>query len=117
LRHISIVNEVFQSIERSIPREITGFPRCQVCHRKVTNAFAGTDGRHWIFGHLSCTPNYYWMGGKGFESLAAILDWAFHLAQKQEVDLGSWIEVVECVRPEWAPAVRELVHRYFSAPN
>ena len=109
-----IIGQVLNGIDASMPRHVVGFPLCQACHRKVTNAFAGTDGIDWFFGHARCTPDHFWMPGRDFEHLAEVLDWAFHLAGKGHLGLGSWIKLVEYVRPDWVPAVKALVELYFT---
>jgi hypothetical protein len=99
---------------QALPKIVVGFPRCQKCHRKVKVGFAVTDGWQWSFGHASFTPNGYWIKASDFEQLAEVLDWAFHLAEKQGMDLHSWLAIVEYVRPQWLPAVKEVLDRFFA---
>ena len=112
---ISIVADVLNDPKnQGLPKTLIGLPRCQKCHRKVKVGFAATDGRQWSFGHASCTPNRYWMKASDFEQLAEVLDWAYHLAEKETLDFGSWLKVVEYVRPQWIAAVKEVTDRYFA---
>jgi hypothetical protein len=112
---ITIVDDVLNEFAPTVPTKILYFPPCQLCKRKVNNGFAATDGWQWSFGHARCTPNGYWMKASDFEHLAEVLDWAYHLAEKETLDFSSWFKVVEYVRPLWLAAVREVAERYFAA--
>jgi len=112
---ITIVEDVLNNLDPSICRFTRGFPPCQVCHRVVRNGLASTDGLHWSFGHPSCVPSGYWMPARDFECLEAVLDWAYHLSEKLTLGRRSWLDLIEYVRPQWLPAAREVMHRYFAA--
>jgi hypothetical protein len=111
---IVLIDDILSALPTPVPRTARGFPACQVCNRKVKYPIAATDGLNWYFGHAGCVPKNYWMPGEDFESLEAVLDWAFHLAEKSTLGRASWLKLVGYVRPQWLPAAREVMHRYFA---
>jgi hypothetical protein len=54
------------------------------------------------------------MRGEDFNRLEEVLDWAYHLSEKCTLGRGSWLDVVAYVRPEWEPAAREVMYRFFA---
>jgi hypothetical protein len=110
----AVVRDVLKAIGTSVPKKLSGFPPCQVCGRKVKYPIAATDGLYWYFGHNKCLPDCYWILGADFNRLEKVLDWAFHLSEKSTLGRGSWLDVVAYVRPEWEPAAREVMHRFFA---
>lgn len=109
----AVVEDVLNTISASLPKTLGGFPPCQICNRSVKHPIAATNGLYWYFGHPRCVPNGYWMHGEDFNHLASVLDWAYHLSEKHTLDRESWLELVAYVRPQWEPAAREVVHRFF----
>jgi hypothetical protein len=109
---VSIVEEVLQS-HAELPRTASGYPSCQVCHRKVARPVAASDGFNWAFGHSRCVPRGYFMAGEDFNRIESVLDWAYHLSEKRTLGRASWLDVVNYVRPLWRPAAKEVMHRVF----
>jgi hypothetical protein len=112
---VGVIDEVLNAVPTSVPRIVSGFPPCEICGRRTKNPCAATDGVNWYFGHTRCVPSGYWMPARDFERLEAVLDWAYHLSEKLTLGRKSWLEVVGYVRPQWLPAAREVMHRYFAA--
>ena len=111
---IAVIDEVLSALPRSVPRIVSGFPPCEICRHRTKNPCAATAGVNWYFGHTRCVPSGYWMPARDFEYLEAVLDWAYHLSEKLTLGRKSWLEVVGYVRPQWLPAAREVMHRYFA---
>jgi hypothetical protein len=114
---IAVIDDVLNALPTSVPRRVSGFPPCEICGRKTTNPCAATDSLIWYFGHAKCVPKDYWIPNEDFEHLEAVLDWAYHLAEKSTLGRASWLKLVAYVRPQWLTAAREVMHRYFAASS